>query len=70
MKYITVGWLYAWRWLAAMLLGGFLGWSLGALFSGMISFVPGVINIIIGVLLACVFSILYYLERRAGTSPT
>lgn len=69
-KYFSVGWLYAWRWLAAMILGAFEGWSIGTLFSGLVPFIPSIVNIIFGATLIVAFSVLYYLERKAGVTTS
>lgn len=66
MNVFSVDWLYAWRWVAAIALGFFVGANTGLLFAAAIPFVYGVGNLLTGIVLMAVFSILYYLERKAG----
>ena len=66
MNVFSVGWLYAWRWVAAILLGAFAGVNIGLLFAGGVPFIPGVLNVVFSAILIVVFSVLYYLERQAG----
>ena len=66
LSFVSVGWLYAWRWIAAITLGAVEGLIIGLLLSGGVPFFFGIINVGGGVIIIGLFSIVYYLERKAG----
>lgn len=65
-SFVSVGWLYAWRWIAAVTLGAVEGLNIGLLLTGGVPFFFGIINVVGGVVIISLFSIVYYLERKAG----